>query len=306
LLEQNRIFFLTDKPRLHKWVNNYTYPSTPDDKNNEVTTESMSSLGEIFSEVRTQRLSQSIETQLKKAIFQNHLKPGDRIPSERELSELFNVSRLSVREALRSLERSGFLIIKKGVLGGAFVIKSGPKASINSLEDLLHSEQVSLDEIGEVRLVIEPPLAALAAQKANSTDIRRLREANQKLEEGYRTGDPAIENDPAIHSIIADISGNRVFSILMNVLVDIHSRRMQTIKLDAKTKASIVRQHDSIITAIEKKKKELAQRRMKEHISKTQKALCESESRVFQKKKPKADPHSQLIVRSSKQERRRS
>jgi DNA-binding FadR family transcriptional regulator len=150
---------------------------------------------------------------------------------------------------------------------------------------LLHSEQVNLDEIGAVRLVIEPPLAALAAKKANSTDIKRLREANLKLGKGHKTGDPAIENDPTIHSIIADISGNRVFSILMNVLMDIHSRRMQTIKLDAKTKAGIIRQHDSIITAIEKKDKELAQRRMKEHILKAQKALSESESRVLQAKK---------------------
>ena len=79
----------------------------------------------IFSPVRAERVSQLIEGQLKEAIITHHYRAGDKLPSERELADMFNASRSSIREAIRSLERSGFVVVKKGVHGGAFVIQKG-------------------------------------------------------------------------------------------------------------------------------------------------------------------------------------
>ena len=79
----------------------------------------------LFSPVQPERVSQLIESQLKEAIIKHHYRAGDKLPSERELAQMFCASRSSIREAIRSLERSGFVVVKKGVQGGAFVIEKG-------------------------------------------------------------------------------------------------------------------------------------------------------------------------------------
>ena len=80
----------------------------------------MSQEENIFSHIHPQRISLQIENQIKQAIFDNHYRAGEKIPSERVLAELFNSSRSSVREALRTLERSGLIVVRKGVQGGAY------------------------------------------------------------------------------------------------------------------------------------------------------------------------------------------
>jgi len=237
----------------------------------------MSEEKKIFSEIRTQRVSHLIEKQLKQAIFEKHFKIGDKIPSERELVESFHASRSSVREALRSLEKSGFVVIKKGAQGGAYVRQNDTKPVVDSLKDMLRLKEVSLEEIRQVRLVLEPILAAEAALKATAKDIERLEETRPILQEAYRSGDPVIENNPRFHILIADISENRVFKIIMKVLMDIYSYRMRNIKLDEKAKKTIIRQHDKIIEAIKKKDKEMAFENMRRHIIKVQKELSDSE-----------------------------
>src|SRR6056297_214588 len=75
----------------------------------------------LFQPVESTNLYKSIAERIKKAIFKDHLKPGDKLPSEKELSSYFNVSKTSLREALRTLEAEGLIEIRKGVSGGAFV-----------------------------------------------------------------------------------------------------------------------------------------------------------------------------------------
>ena len=131
----------------------------------------------MFSPVQAERISQLIEGQLKEAIIKHHYRPGDKLPPERKLAEMFGASRSSIREAIRSLERSGFVVVKKGVQGGAFVLQKGDsRLMVNYLRDMMRLRKVSLDEILQVRLIIEPEVAAAAAQKATPTDIELLEE----------------------------------------------------------------------------------------------------------------------------------
>jgi DNA-binding FadR family transcriptional regulator len=129
----------------------------------------------IFSPVRAERVSQLIEEQLKEAIITNHYRAGDKLPSERELADMSSASRSSIREAIRSLERSGFVVVKKGVQGGAFVVQKGnSKPMVDYLRDMMRLRQVSLEEILQARVIIEPEVAAAAAQKATPKDIELL------------------------------------------------------------------------------------------------------------------------------------
>ncbi len=222
----------------------------------------------IFSPIQTERISQKIEEQIKEAIIKRHYRAGDKLPPERELAEMFHTSRTSIREALRSLEKSGFIMIKKGVHGGGFVIKGDSRPAINSIRDMLRHAQVSLEEVLNMRIIIEPTVAAEAAEKATPEDIARLEDIVGQLREEFESENPIIayERNPTFHSILAEITGNQVFIIIMQVLMEIHAYRMSQFKLDEKTKKTIVRQHKGIIKAIKKGDKEEAFKKTKKHV----------------------------------------
>lgn len=226
---------------------------------------------------KSKRISERVEEKIKEAIFEQHYHVGDKIPSERELAEMFECSRLSVREALRSLERSGLLEIKKGVTGGAYVLKTDAEPVVRSLKDMLMLGQVSIEEIAEARLVIEPTLCALAAEKATPEDIARLEQINQTLKDLFDTGDPFRENDPRIHTVIAEISGNKVLAITVKALMEIHAARMREIKLNQRVKKDILHYHEEIIGALKAKNKELAFEYMKKHVLSVRDALISLE-----------------------------
>ncbi|MFZ7110881.1 MAG: FadR/GntR family transcriptional regulator [Desulfatiglandales bacterium] len=231
----------------------------------------------IFSSVRPQRISHLIETQIRQAIFDNHFGEGDRIPPERELAEMFDASRSSVREALRSLEKAGLIKVKKGVLGGAYVNISDPRPIVDSFKDMLQLGQVSLEEIRQARLAIEPPVAAEAARRAGKEDIKKLEEACQRHAEELMCGGADIGHDQSVHSLIAEISGNRVFALLMKVLTDIHASRMKGIRLDDQGKHELIRQHAQIIEGIRKGDPDMAYEEMRGHIIGIQKELSRLE-----------------------------
>ena len=100
---------------------------------------------QFFSAIQPQRISQIIEQQLREAIINHHYQAGDKLPPERELADIFGASRSSVREAIRTLEKSGFVIVKKGVQGGAYVLQKGDTKEItNHLRDVLRLREVAL------------------------------------------------------------------------------------------------------------------------------------------------------------------
>jgi len=223
----------------------------------------------MFSPVQAERISQLIEEQLKEAIIKHHYRPGDKLPPERKLAEMFGASRSSIREAIRSLERSGFVVVKKGVQGGAFVLQKGDSTlMVNYLRDMMRLRQVSLDEILQARLIIEPEVAAAAAQKATPTDIELLEEITRDQLRGFDSENPVMQYDrnPRFHRIIAEMSGNQVFIIIMQILMEIHAFRMNQFKLDEETIQEITHQHDRIIEAIKKKDSQLAFEQMKNHV----------------------------------------
>ena len=223
----------------------------------------------IFSPVRAERVSQLIEGQLKEAIITHHYRAGDKLPSERELADMFSASRSSIREAIRSLERSGFVVVKKGVQGGAFVIKKGnSKPMVDYLRDVMRLRQVSLEEILQARVIIEPEVAAAAAEKATPKDIKLLEEITRDQLGGFDSENPVMQFDrnPRFHRIISEITGNQVFIIIMQILSEIHAFRMNQFKLDEKSMRRITHQHDGIIEALKKKDKELAFSEMKKHV----------------------------------------
>ena len=132
---------------------------------------------DFFSPIKTTRASEEISKQIKTAIFSKRLKTGDRLPSETELAEIFSISRTTVREALRTLEQEGFLVIKQGIKGGSYIREADFSPIVNSITHMLKLKRITLGNLTEARLIIEPEISKIAAMKSNKQDIKQMEEA---------------------------------------------------------------------------------------------------------------------------------
>jgi DNA-binding FadR family transcriptional regulator len=110
-----------------------------------------------FQPVKTGKISERIARQIKDTILNGAMKSGDRLPPERELVQRFQASRISIREALKNLEASGLLTIKPG--SGVFVSEVNSKPMSESLASILRIKRVSMNELSEARMILEPNIA---------------------------------------------------------------------------------------------------------------------------------------------------
>src|SRR5215471_6617432 len=128
--------------------------------------------------IKKTRIHEEVFSQIRELISQGRFKAGDQLPSERELAETFRVSRTSVREALRALETKGLIISRTGM--GNFVADLPIESLVAPLAKLLIEEKDALADIFETRKLIEPRIAALAAERATRKDIERMKSILEK------------------------------------------------------------------------------------------------------------------------------
>lgn len=174
---------------------------------------------QLLRPVETQRASEAIYEQIKTLIVQGQLKPGDRLPSERSLMELMGRSRPTVREALRMLEREGFIRTIPGG-SGAMVQQLSTDIVAQSLDTMLQVGQVSLTELGEFRIHNDTAVARWAAQRRTQSDIDALSTCLDKMEQCIRKRDweGFIGLDPEFHCLLAYAGKNTVAAIMSQVL----------------------------------------------------------------------------------------
>src|SRR6185312_11644165 len=127
-----------------------------------------------FTPVSTGRISAEIVDQIKSAIRDGRLGPGDQLPAERELTKQLGVSRVSVRDALRMLEAHGLIEVRVGARGGAFVTTPAPSLVSEGFADMLRMSDVSPADVTEMRLVFELALLPLAVERATEDDLAEL------------------------------------------------------------------------------------------------------------------------------------
>ncbi len=177
-----------------------------------------------FQKAKKSRIFQDVVDQIQEAILTQRLNQGDKLPPERELCETFNISRGTLREALRVLEYKGLLEIKLGTGGGAIVRSAGTEQFTETLALLIRFGKVSVVDIGEFRAGIEGQIASLAAQKASDKDIILLDKLLKKLKEYKEIGVPAWDDflaiDQQLHREIARISGNVLYKYVDDVVHD--------------------------------------------------------------------------------------
>src|SRR5580704_9659767 len=143
---------------------------------------------ELFSRVSVGRISEIIVEQIRLLMRQGQLKPGDRLPPERDPCERFGVSRVTVREALRMLESKGLVEIRVGARGGAFVtIPTGEHVG-DGLADMLSLSALTAADVTEVRLILEVGIAPLVCARATEEDLEALEEICERSREAVSAG----------------------------------------------------------------------------------------------------------------------
>lgn len=173
-----------------------------------------------FRPVKTRRVFEEICEQIRNRLANGELRPGDRLPAERDLALEFGVSRPAVREAMRTLEMSGVIALHKGVKGGAFIREGNPEALTQSLQDLLVLGQVTVRDLAEMREVLNVAMVRLACERGTEEDFAALAE-NIDLIESSSDLELRADAGIAFFQLIAQAARNEVLIILVRSLSDV-------------------------------------------------------------------------------------
>lgn len=217
-----------------------------------------------FRAVRKTRVSEQIITQVQDLITSGRLHPGDRLPAERELAETLRAGRSTVREALRALESLGLLEVRAGQ--GAFLATrpAGP-GSHPPAANLLRAWE-DQHKLFEVRRVIEPDLAALAARRATAQHIERMRAALEDQEAQIQQGETGLQADTTFHLLLAEAAANEILLEIMSSLMDRLRQTREAALQKGGRPAQSLQQHQAILSAIAARDSKTADHRMLEHI----------------------------------------
>lgn len=218
-----------------------------------------------FEEIVYTKPSDIILNQIKNLITSGQLKPGERLPSERKLSEKLQVSRSAVRDALRKLEFYG--ILKTQPQSGTRVAGIGVTALQGLISDILKVDGSDFKSLVETRLILEISSAQLAAERRTNDDIERIREALDNYQNRCLLGHTNVEEDLRFHLEIAEASKNKVLKSMMMIIIPdiIHIYQKLNVCGNGRDNKSLD-QHREILDCIIKQKPDDAAEAMKVHL----------------------------------------
>lgn len=218
---------------------------------------------------RPGRVSENIVRRIKKQISDGRLVAGHKLPAEREMARQYKTSRVSVREAYRSLEELGVLRIRRGADGGAFIANVDHAPVLRSLSLVLALSKTSHRELTEARMLIEPLIARLAALRARKEDIARLEQVltQEEQEVAARSG-PFRPTGSQFHRSVADCARNLPLIVLMNALADLTAAEASVLDVSARARNRLqnCHYHRLIFDAIKQRDGHAAYAIMAEHV----------------------------------------
>ncbi len=211
------------------------------------------------------KLHDLITSRLRELIRDGKLKPGDRLPPERKLAELFQVSRNSVREAIRILEDKQIIHCRPG--SGTFVADIDGESILEAMTDAFESQRTKLEQILEFRQVLEPGVARLAARRISPAALNTLAEIIRNQEEILFRGEGnQRELDLLFHQTLVEATGNRVLSTVLDTIGEkIRETRSDSLLSERRARQSIAA-HKRIFAALEAGDSRRAGKEMERHL----------------------------------------
>jgi len=220
---------------------------------------------EVLTKSENTNVQNSIISQIRDLINFKNLEPGEKLPSERMLSEKFGVSRSNVREAIQKLEFYG--ILKSIPQSGTFVANIGVVAMNGMIKDILNLESPDFKSLVETRILLELKTARLAALRRTDEDLALLKETLEAYKKKVLNGEDAVQEDLLFHLAIAKASHNSTMNTFMLVITpEIITNFEKYHVCDKGLAQEAIKEHQDIINAIEAKNPKLAKQKMKDHF----------------------------------------
>jgi len=183
----------------------------------------------MYKRIQTRRAFEEVASQIRDQLSSGALVPGDRLPPERELARQFDLSRNTVREALRSLEMAGILEFRKGMHGGAFVREGHGSAVIAGFTDLFRLGMFEPEHLKEARLLVGMAVTRAACRRATEGDIAALRANLEASDAAVREGRTAerMRLGLEFHRQLAKGSGNPIYMVLTDALMEVQAQLIE-------------------------------------------------------------------------------
>ncbi len=204
----------------------------------------------LFHPLKSTRAFEAVSDHIKELIFNGDLNPGDKLPSEIELSRQFNVGRQTTREALRLLEMQGFITIQTGGRGGPVVQDMLHRTMRNLSLDVFRLRKVSIDELVTARLEMESVVLRYAIDNRDDGDIAVLTENVKAAQEKVENNIMATEDNVRFHKLLARATKNHVFVMIMECIMAVHGALLGEIAADLDTSRQVVEDHRKILALV--------------------------------------------------------
>lgn len=221
---------------------------------------------EILTKPENLNVQNTIISKIGNLINDKNLEPGDKLPSERTLSEKFEVSRSNVRDAIQKLEFYG--ILKSIPQSGTFVANIGVTAMNGMIVDILRLEEPDFKSLVETRILLELKTSRLAALRRTDEDLKQMKLALDAYSEKVLNGEDAVQEDLLFHLAIAKASGNSTMNTFMLIITPEIITNFETHHVCDKSLAQKgIKEHQEIYDAIKEQKPQLAKQKMKAHFN---------------------------------------
>ena len=236
----------------------------------------------VYRAVQSSRLFEQIVKQVEESILSGQLKPGDQLPAERELAQRFRVSRTAVREAVKTLREKGLVEAYSG--RGTFITDGTSQATRQSLDLMFRiNQQEGSAHLVELRQVVEPEIAALAASRIEEKRLATMREAVAAMDRSLEDPDAYVEADLSFHLALAEAVGNPlILSLLDSIVGLLREQRRRIFRADGGPSRG-QRHHRRILAAIEAGNPQKAREAMRAHLKQV---LDDSASTIKKRPRP--------------------
>ena len=216
-------------------------------------------------------LWQQIASRLLSLLQEKELQPGDKLPSERELAAMMQVSRASLREGLRALSMMNVIEVRQGL--GTFITSLEPELLVEQLSLVLSLDTSTITQLLETRKIIEVGAIALAAERITDEDIVMMKALLQKAESAVNDPVVFLQTDVELHKKIIDITNNPILSRILESVSKLgFASRSRTNDLPGLRQQTVV-DHQAIVTALEKREPHVAQEAMLRHLNNIERKL---------------------------------
>ncbi len=218
-----------------------------------------------FKPVEVLKPSEIIIKQIRNLIFNGVFKPGEKLPSERELAEKFNIGRGHVREAIKKLEFYG--ILKTEPQSGTIVSSLGVKALEGLFTNVLHLEKEDFESLMDTRDLLETHSARLAAMRATEDELRGIQQAHNDFLEQVNQGRDGLEEDLLFHLRIAESCHSSVLCSLISLMTPEILTITRDLRAFGGERSNVaLKEHEAVLEALKARDPDAAEQAMEYHM----------------------------------------